>query len=265
MLNVAMVGCGAIGAGVLQALRNDAFIRFSDIIVSEQGLGAARGLAAELAPDARVVSRLDAAPDVLLECAGHGAIEQHVIAALERGISCLLVSTGALAQPGLVEQLAAAAQRGGAQVQFLAGAIGAIDALAAARIGGLDRVEYTGRKPPSAWQGTPAQQQYDLDGLSSATEIFSGSAREAARLYPKNANVAATLAFAGLGLDQTRVRLLADPGVADNVHQVQASGAFGSFELTLRGRPLAANPKTSALTVFSAVRGLTNRAHALII
>jgi aspartate dehydrogenase len=266
MLHVSMIGCGAIGVGVMELLKSDPEVVFDVVIVPENKVDSTLPLVHALAPQARVAARLDGqCPDLLIECAGHQAIEEHILPALERGIPCMVVSVGALSTPGLAERLEEAARRGKTQVQLLSGAIGAIDALSAAKIGGLDSVVYTGRKPPQAWKDTPAEALFALDELEQATVIFEGTAREAARLYPKNANVAATLSLAGLGMDHTRVRLLADPAVTENVHHVEAKGAFGGFELTMRGKPLAANPKTSALTVFSVVRALGNRAHALSI
>jgi aspartate dehydrogenase len=267
MLHLAVIGSGAIGTGFMELLKNDAELSFDTVIVPERSVGAARALVHAIVPNAGIVSRLalESRPDLLVEFAGHQAIEEHVLPALARGIACMVVSTGALSTPGLPERLEQAARNGGTQVHLLSGAIGGIDALAAARVGGLDSVIYTGRKPPRAWKDTPADGPFDLDRLASEVVIFEGSAREAAALYPKNANVAATVSLAGLGLDRTQVRLLADPAITENVHHLEARGAFGSFELTMRGKPLAANPKTSALTVYSIVRALRNQAHALSI
>ncbi|WP_185546137.1 aspartate dehydrogenase [Variovorax sp. KBW07] len=262
MLRVALIGCGAIGTSVLELLKGDSALAVAAVVVPEDGMAAAR----KAVPGMQVCSSVPATGiDLVLETAGHAAIEEHVLPALARGTPCIVASVGALSATGLAEKLEAAATSGRTQVQLIAGAIGAIDALAAARIGGLDSVRYTGRKPPQAWKGTPAEQGRDLDALTHETVIFEGSAREAALLYPKNANVAATVSLAGLGLDQTLVRLIADPATAENVHTVEAEGAFGSFALTMRNKPLAANPKTSALTVYSAVRALRNRAAALAI
>jgi aspartate dehydrogenase len=266
VLRIALIGCGAIGTAALELLREDATLSVAAIVVPADAFASARAVAQRLAPGAQVVSSVPAEGiGLVVEAAGHAAIEAHVLPALQRGTPCIVASVGALSAKGLAEQLEAAAVAGNTQVQLIAGAIGAIDALAAARIGGLDSVRYTGRKPPHAWKGTPAEQGRDLGALTSETVIFEGSAREAASLYPKNANVAATVSLAGLGLDRTRVRLIADPAVIENVHTVEAEGAFGDFALTMRNKPLAANPKTSALTVYSAVRALRNRVAAIAI
>lgn len=260
MLEIAIVGCGAIAQAVIQALAARSDVRVASVLARSPQ--AARLALAGLAHPPAVHTALADAPrpSLLVECAGHGAIVEHVLPALAVGIPCVVVSVGALAEPGLPERLAEAARQGNTRVELLAGAIGAVDALAAARLGGLDEVIYIGRKPPLAWRGTPAAQRFDLAAITEPVEIFAGSARAAAAAYPRNANVAATLALAGLGLEHTRVRLLADPGVVDNVHEVRARGAFGEFELTLRGRPLAANPKTSSLTVYSVLRAILNHA-----
>lgn len=265
-MRMALIGCGAIGTALLELVQHDAGLEIAAIVVPTEFMAPARAAVQRLAPAAQL---LDSVPlvgiDLVLEAAGHAAIEQHVLPALSRGVPAIVASVGALSAPGLPERLEAAARTGGTQVQLIAGAIGAIDALAAARIGGLESVRYTGRKPPHAWKGTPAEQGRELSALTVETVIFEGSAREAATLYPKNANVAATVSLAGLGLDRTTVRLIADPAATENVHHVEAAGAFGRFELTMRNQPLAANPKTSALTVYSAVRALRGRVAPLVI
>jgi aspartate dehydrogenase len=260
MKRALLIGCGAIGRVVLAKLAGDPSVRVTHVLETPTRRAE---LQRELGDEVTVVSDLAAtqgAIDCAIECAGHGAVVRSVIPLLERGVDVALVSVGALAEEGLPERLEAAARAGGAQLTLVSGAIGAIDAIAAARIGGLDEVIYTGRKPPLGWVGSPAEKAVDLKTLARPAVIFEGSAREAARLYPKNANVAATLSLAGLGLDRTRVTLIADPGVTRNVHRVAARGAFGDLDITLSGEPLPGNPKTSSLAAYSAVRALRDLA-----
>lgn len=265
-MRVALIGCGAIGTALLELVQADGELQIAAIVVPAPFGDNTRATCQRLAPQALLTSTVPQhGIDLVVEAAGHAAIAEHVLPALQRGVPAMVASVGALSAPGLPEQLEAAARAGGTQVQLIAGAIGAIDALAAARIGGLDVVRYTGRKPVHAWAGTPASEAHDLNALTVETVIFEGSAREAALLYPKNANVAATVSLAGLGFDRTVVRLIADPAVTENVHQVEAEGSFGRFELTMRNQALAANPKTSAQTVFSAVRALRSRVAPLVI
>jgi len=258
-LNIALVGCGAIGSSVLELLKAQPHFQVGWIVVPEI-TEAVQSVQAQHAPHAQLLTALDSqhCPDLLVECAGHSAVEEHVLPALARGIPAIVASIGAFSHPEMAQHINDAALAGNTQVHLVSGAIGGIDALAAARVGGLDEVVYSGRKPPLAWQGTPAEQCCDLAAVNEAICIFEGNAREAARLYPKNANVAATLSLAGLGLEGTTVRLYADPEVEENVHHVSARGAFGSLEITMRGKPLAANPKTSALTVYSLMRAVFN-------
>lgn len=254
--NVVLLGFGAIGSALFQRIQSQPQVRISHVVVP---VASQARVQAQLGDLAQAVTSVPQQATLLLECAGHGALSAHVLPALRRGVECAVLSVGALAEPGLPEQLEEAARIGGTQLHLLAGAIGGIDAIVAARQAGIDAVVYTGRKPPSGWRGSPAELVVDLDKLQGPTVILEASAREAARLYPKNANVAATLSLAGIGLDRTQVRLIADPTVSENIHEYEARGAFGEMRVTMRGKPLADNPKTSALTVLSALRFLCNR------
>lgn len=210
-------------------------------------------------------SLLASQPDLVVESAGHEAVASYGSRILQQGCDLLIASVGALADAALLQQLKSAAQLGGAQLIVPAGAIGGIDALGAARLSGLSSVRYIGRKPPLAWAGTQAGSAEALAALTEEKQIFSGSAREAAIQFPKNANVAATLALAGMGMEETRVILIADPSVAENSHEFEVESAALSFSVKLVGKPSPANPKTSRSTVFSIARAVLARDQAIVI
>lgn len=198
-----------------------------------------------------------AAPDLVVECATHDAVRDVVPEVLFAGIDVVIVSVGALADPDIMRRIKQASDTAGARVTIVSGAIGGLDVLRAAACAGLDKVTYIGRKPPIAWRGTPAEDILDLEHMTMAQTFYEGSAVTVAKDYPKNTNVTAAVALAGVGFEDTSVKLIADPTVKGNIHELEAVGNFGRFKITLENLPLPENPKTSwlaALSVEQAVR-----------
>lgn len=258
MQNIAIIGSGAIGEAVAAFLAEHHDVTIVAAIV-EPGMEArARDVFGSRANVVTDVASLSIPVDLAVDCAGHPALRQHGAEILARGIDLVSVSSGALADAVLYERLAAAAKEGHSQLRVVSGAIGALDALSAASVGELQHVTYRGRKPPKGWRGSPAEAKLDLDALSEAAVHFSGSARTAALEYPKNANVAASVALAGIGFDGTQVELIADPAATRNVHEIVAEGDFGRFEFRIAGDALPDNPRSSAITAMSVVREILN-------
>ena len=202
--------------------------------------------------------------DLIADCAGHQALRSYGPEILRAGIGLVTVSLGALADAELEQALTDAAQSGGAPLILATGAIGALDALRSARAGRLSRVQYTGRKPPAGWRGSPAEAVLDLNALTdTAVPHFQGTAREAALRYPKNANVAAAVALAGIGFDRTEAQLIADPTISENIHEITAEGDFGHLAFQIAGNPLPDNPKSSALAAMSVVATILQQHSAI--
>ena len=238
-----LIGFGAIGAEITGALDR---------------LGEADRLVATLVRPGReapccvtsVDALIAAGPDVVIECAGHEAARAYVPALLAAGIDCILSSVGALTDAEFTEAARAGAS-GRGRLLLPAGAVAGLDGLAAAALAGLDRVTYTSYKPPHAWRGTHAEAVVDLDASYDEHLLFEGSAREAAARYPKNANVALAVGLAGIGVDDTRVRLIASRKVTDPLGVIEADGRFGHFRFEILALASPTNPKTSALTAYS--------------
>ena len=193
-------------------------------------------------------------PDLVLECASQKAVHEFGEFILNSGWKLALISTGALADKPLFQRLVQAEQRHQGELIVLSGAVAGMDGLASAREGGLDSVTYTSNKSPANWRGSPAEKLVDLDNVTEPVVFFEGSARDAAQQFPANANVAATVALMGIGMDLTKVKLRVDPHTSRNTHTIFAAGTFGEFHIELNGNPLPTNPKTSTLAALSAVQ-----------
>ncbi|MET3515079.1 aspartate dehydrogenase [Pseudacidovorax sp. 1753] len=200
-----------------------------------------------------VEALIAAGPDLVVEAAGHGALQAHGRACLQAGLDLVAASVGALLDPVLHGQLKEAAHEGGSLLHVPSGALGGLDYLRAARRTGPIWVHYQGRKPVLAWRGTAAETLVDLGRIESATAFFRGSARDAARLFPQNANVVAALALAVGDADAVSVELIADPQSTRNSHHVSAEGDAGIFRLSVENLPMPGNPKTSRVTAYSIV------------
>lgn len=264
-MKLAFIGYGTIARLALDTLvrENAGELDELTILSRPKGVQRARSMIARiekdrarsLARETRVVTSLDEVlsckPDLVVEAAGHGALQAHGARTLNAGIALLVTSAGALADDALRLSLDAASADSGAAYDIIPGAVGGLDILGAIALSGLDRVTYNSRKPPAAWRNTAAETMTDLDAIVEETVFLSGDASRAAREFPQNANVAATIALKGAGFAKTQVNLIADPAAQRNVHELIVSGQSADFTIRIEGHPAPDNPKTSLTTAYS--------------
>jgi aspartate dehydrogenase len=246
VLRLGILGCGSIGSSV--ALFADQETEISAITLHDQDAARATALAkrlknASIAPD---VAALVKASDLVVEAASQEAVRRHLKAVLAAGKSAMILSMGALADDALRNDLLSTARATGAKVWLPSGAIAAIDGLKAGAMAKIKSVTLVTTKPPKGLG-------VDVDKW---TVLFEGTAREAVKRYPQNVNVAAALSIAGIGFDETRVQVVADPLATRNSHKIIIEGDFGRLRCEVENLPSPDNPKTSWLASLSAMATL---------
>lgn len=264
-LRLGFVGWGAIASrvGELLAERQPDTVEIVAVAVRDAGRErAALPEGAQLISSPDDLAGLDL--DMVIEAAGRPAVAIWGEAALRHAHSFVVSSASAFTDESMLGLLLAVAEETGSRIVVPSGALGDLGALAAASVLPVDEVRHTIVKPPLAWKGTKAAEMIDLDRLTRRAEFFAGTARQAAEAFPQNANVAVITALSGIGLDRTRVVLVADPAAVRNIHEITASGAFGKLDLRLENEPLKTNPKSSEMTALSLLRLIENRVATLV-
>lgn len=201
--------------------------------------------------------------DLVVEVGGHAALRQYAEAVLRAGKDLMTLSAGAFADAAFHERIRRLAQDLGRQVIIPSGAIAGLDAISAAALGEVEAVTHTTRKPPRAF--TPEQLAASPHARTGGARVlYDGPARDGVGRFPENVNVAAAVSLAGIGLDRTRLRVIADPAVERNTHEVEVRGWFGQLRVVIENTP-SENPKTGRLVALSVVKALRDRSAPLVV
>ena len=183
---------------------------------------------------------------------------------LFRAVAEPAVAAGRIFMPLSVGQLlnhwdlVGRARESGARILVPTGALIGLDAVRAAAEGEIRSVRMVTRKPPQGLDGAPylRERGISLAGLAEPLKVFEGSAREGARGFPANVNVAAALSLAGVGPDRTELEIWADPSLTRNTHRIEVDADSARFSMSIEGIPSTENPRTGRITALSTVAAL---------
>jgi aspartate dehydrogenase len=233
---VGLIGCGAIGTVLAEAFERK-LVSCDELLVFDLDVCRAEKLKSTLRFPVRIVKDIDeliaAKPKVIVEAAGQGAVHEYFDRLVASGAELIFMSTGALLDFDITNP----------RVHFPAGAIGALDAISAAANAGIDEITLTTHKNPKAL----------CKQITTPAVTFEGGAEDAARQFPREMNVAATLALT-VKPTKVHVKVVADPAIKRNTHEIHVNWRYGEMNLQFANMPHPDNPHTSALAAWAAIR-----------
>jgi aspartate dehydrogenase len=261
--NVGLMGCGTIGTNLALAIDSGRVANASLTGLFDIAEVSARNLETRLNTKPQVYDNfdkfIDSRANIIIEAASQQAVRDFGRRIIESGKDLMVMSVGALADMPFLQELLqlAALENSLSKIYVPSGAIAGIDAIRSIRHL-ADSITLTTKKSPKALAGAPffTTANVSLDNITKVTQIYEGSADEAVKLFPANVNVAAVLSLAGIGVEKTKVRILADPETTTNQHEIVATGSFGEIKISVNNVTAPGNPKTSFLAVLSAIECL---------
>jgi aspartate dehydrogenase len=258
-LRVGIAGLGAVGTAVARALLAGAV---PELVLTAVAVRNPASVGERLGSDVPSLdfAGLAVACDIVVESLPRALFRSIAEPAIAKGRTFVPLSVGALLDEG---DLIETARTTGARILVPSGAILGLDAVKAAAEGRILSVTMVTRKPPAGLTGAPylIEHGISLEGLTEPLRVFSGNARDGARGFPANVNVAAAVSLAGIGPDKTQMEIWADPGVTRNTHSIVVEADSARLTMMIENIPTEENPKTgriTALSTLSLLRGLAS-------
>jgi aspartate dehydrogenase len=262
---VGIIGCGTIGTELALAIDKSHVKNAEIAFLFDSITNASLDLSGKLKNHPSVFSKFSqltsSSPfreaDIIVEAASQDAVKRFAKKIISSNKSLMIMSIGALSDTHLLKKLYNTVTKYNSHIYFPTGAIAGLDALCSVKQY-LDFVMLTTTKNPKSLAGAPF---FDLTNIRPETIrkrklLYDGNASDAIKMFPTNINVAVLLGLAGVGTEKTRVRVIADPNVHRNEHEIIARGKFGEILVVARNVPSPHNPKTSYLASLSAIECL---------
>jgi aspartate dehydrogenase len=263
-LRVAIAGLGSIGAKVARALDQgiDGMV-LSAVAVRDKDKHQAFLSSLRARPAILSIERLWEEADIVVECAPSQYLRATVEPVVISGKTAIVLSGGALLDH---EDLMTLAKAHGGRIMVPTGALIGLDAVGAAACGVIHSVRMVTRKPIDGLRGAPfiVQNNIAIDGLREPLKLFEGTARQAAKGFPANLNVAVALSLAGIGPDRTTIEIWADPTVTRNTHRIEVDADSARFSMSIENIP-SENPRTGVITALSVIALLRKQRAALCV
>jgi aspartate dehydrogenase len=249
-----IIGCGNIGNEIAEAVdKGNIHVLFYACFDKDKSkYDAMTAKFKNIKPEFMQVDDLIKSCDLVVECAHKDAVKDIFKTAIKYNRDIMFLSAGGVIEnTDLVEE----ARKKNINIYVPSGAVVGLDGLDAAKYHGLRKVTLITRKPPKAFKGVQSliDRGINVDEIKTETVVYDGNAKDAVKEFPQNINVAATLSLAGVGPEKTHVKIIVDPFITNNIHEVVVEGDFGRFRAITENLPSPNNPKTSYLTSLSAI------------
>jgi aspartate dehydrogenase len=258
---VVIGGFGNVGEQIARRILEDATGTLEIAAIAARDHAKARDKARSIGLSVPIISADEAPrhPGVLVECSTFDSFRAVVEPTLRAGGHVIAISVGALVNNMDLIDLT---RETGATLQIAGGTLPGLDILRAAREGGIRSVRLTSHIHPASLAHEPYIAEHGIDLGPAGREpvpVFSGSAREAAKHFPRHFNVAVTLASAGVGLDETQVTIRADGTLPGARHTLAVEAEAVELEMRSQNFPSPQNNRTSrivSLSILAALRRL---------
>jgi len=200
--------------------------------------------------------------DIIIECASKGAIKEYGKKIIDSKKDLIVLSVGAFSDEKYLIELQNLSNLNNTKILIPSGAIAGLDSIRSVKKY-LNTLTIVTTKNPKSLIGAPyfKSSKIRIDEILKETVLFEGNAVDAIELFPANVNVAVSVALAGIGLVKTQVKIVADPTLSVNKHEIVGEGTFGKIQIVVQNIPSPSNPRTSYLASLSAIeclRGLCN-------